>query len=147
MLVFLDRANYVIYDHRIIDDQLKRNNDPTLARWLWLNHQAACDLYMNLVDFFLSQESWFTYRDLEKLRKTSIVSRPWQVKYWFAVLHRRLENRYRKPPSDLEIEEGSSRWTYHKELRKQMLEESSGELQITTESLPTLQSGPRAKDD
>lgn len=128
LLVFLDRANYVIYDHRIIDDQLKRSDDPTLHRWLWLTHQAACDLYMNLVDFYLSQESFFTYKDLEKLKKTPIISRPWQVKYWYTMIHRRLENRYFKTPDSLEIEEGSSRWSYHQELRKQLPENTATDL-------------------
>ena len=55
MRLFINRANYVSWDQRAIEHFVETHNDPNLERWLWLNHQAGCDLYMNLVDAYLSR--------------------------------------------------------------------------------------------
>lgn len=40
---------------------------------LWLVHQAACDLYISLIEQYLSMVDQFTYKDLEYLVKNGFV--------------------------------------------------------------------------
>src|SRR5690348_10393301 len=62
----IDRANYVKFDHKIIEELTECNPDPLLARHLWLLHQAGSDLYMTLVDEYLAGEKRFTFADLQR---------------------------------------------------------------------------------
>lgn len=99
--VFINRANYVSWDHRMIDHYVKGSSDPSLGRWLWLNHQAGCDLYMGLVDAYLSREARFTFDDLKRIAQGPLVGGAWQERYWLSLLALRPENRTDPvPPTD-----------------------------------------------
>lgn len=89
----IDRANYVKFEHEIIEDLVARNDDPLLARWLWLLHQAGCDLYLTAVDQFLAAEKKFTFADLEKIAQSGLVGGQWQYRYWVSKIALRPENR------------------------------------------------------
>jgi hypothetical protein len=94
----IDRANYVKFEHEIFDELTTHNDDPLLARWLWLIHQAGCDLYLTAVDQFLAGERSFTYADLSKIADTGLVGGRWQYTYWVSKIALRPENRKTEPP-------------------------------------------------
>lgn len=94
----IDRANYVKFEHEIVDELTAHNQDPLLSRWLWLLHQAGCDLYLAAVDQFLAGERRFTYTDLSKIATTGLVGGHWQYGYWISKIALRRENRKFDPP-------------------------------------------------
>jgi hypothetical protein len=85
----LDRSRYVIWDHVMIEAYTSK--DQSLGRWLWQNHQAACDLYISLIEQYLSQEKEFTYKDLERLCKNGFIYWKWQETQWRYLICRRPE--------------------------------------------------------
>jgi hypothetical protein len=95
----IDRANYVKFDHEIIEELTECNPDPLLARYLWLLHQAGSDLYMTLVDEYLAGEKRFTFADLQRISGTSLVGGRWQFRYWLSKLTGRPENQGADLPS------------------------------------------------
>ncbi len=95
----IDRANYVKFEHEIFDELTAHNDDPLLGRWLWLIHQAGCDLYLTAVDQFLAGEDTFTYADLSKIAGTGLVGGRWQYTYWISKIALRPENRSTEPPA------------------------------------------------
>lgn len=95
----IDRANYVKFEHEIFDELTAHNDDPLLGRWLWLIHQAGCDLYLTAVDQFLAGERKFTYADLSKIAGTGLVGGRWQYTYWISKIALRPENCSTEPPS------------------------------------------------
>lgn len=99
-LVFINRANYVAGDHRIIDHYAGQTDDKFQIRTMWLDHQG-CDLYMMLVDACLSREESFTYKDLEVIREGPLVGGRWQEQFWVSLLALRKENRESPAPAPL----------------------------------------------
>ena len=71
-----------------------------MARHLWQVVQASGELYMRIVDEFLSEEDRFTYADVGALVGTPLLSREWQYRYWIGQVSRRRENR-RMPVPDV----------------------------------------------
>src|ERR1044071_1594661 len=78
MLGFIDRANYVSFEHELIDELSRKISDPVMVRYLCASHQSGCDLYRNLVNYYLSLEETFTYEDLKKLCQTPLITYTWQ---------------------------------------------------------------------
>jgi hypothetical protein len=102
MMVFLDRANYVAFEHELVDEVSRRlDGDHVLIRNVASWHQAGCDLYIMMVDYYLSQRRSFTWRDLEALCKTPIVTYRWQEEKWRAFILQRKENKQTTPPDEL----------------------------------------------
>ncbi|WP_241471646.1 hypothetical protein [Mycolicibacterium neoaurum] len=114
----IDRANYVKFEHEIFDELTAFNgHDPLLGRWLWLLHQAGCDLYLTAVDQFLAGEATFTYADLSRIADTQLVGGSWQYRYWVSKIALRPENRESDPP-DLPSAFDKHRVTRHFDLRE-----------------------------
>jgi hypothetical protein len=70
----IDRANYVKFDHEVIEELTAHNPDPVLARHLWLLHQAGSDLYMSLVDEYSAGEKHFSYADLQRISEHPLLA-------------------------------------------------------------------------
>ncbi|WP_435590713.1 hypothetical protein [Nocardia sp. bgisy118] len=123
----IDRANHAKMEHEILDDLVATNNDPLLARWLWLSHQSGTDMYLALVDEYLSGEKKFTYADLNKIADTGLVGGAWQYRYWLSKIVLRPENRGEDAPAAPQFT--STRVRRHNELRR--LEAEGGNAALT----------------
>ncbi len=87
----LDRSRYVIGDHILIQE-LEQLLDHPEKHQLWNIHQAASDLYISLVEQYLSLIDTFTYDDLKKLCDNKFIYWRWQEKQWRYLICRRPEN-------------------------------------------------------
>ncbi len=87
----LDRARYVIGDHLLIQE-LEQQLDHPEKHQLWNIHQAASDLYISLVEQYLSHVTTFTYDDLKRLCDNKFIYMRWQEKQWRYLICRRPEN-------------------------------------------------------
>ena len=72
--MFISDADYVSFEHEIIDEIAQKLNDPMILRFLVSSHQRGCDLYRNIVDFYLSSEKRFTYEDLRRVCQTPLIT-------------------------------------------------------------------------
>ena len=93
----LDRARYVIGDHILFKEFDQQMSHPEKHR-LWNIHQAASDLYISLIEQYLSQVSRFTYDDLKKLCDNEFIYWRWQEKQWRFLICQRDENRNSQIP-------------------------------------------------
>jgi len=93
----LDRARYVIGDHILLKEFEKQLNHP-LSHRLWNIHQAASDLYINLVEQYLAGVDRFTYADLGRLAANGFFYFQWQEKQWRLIICQRPENKDTDPP-------------------------------------------------
>jgi len=93
----LDRARYIIGDHILLKEFDKELTHPQ-KHFLWNVHQAASDLYISLVEQYLSQVDKFTYEDLKKLCDNKLINWYWQEKQWRFIICQRKENRETSPP-------------------------------------------------
>ena len=93
----LDRARYVIGDHILFKEFDQQLNHPEKYH-LWNIHQAASDLYISLVEQYLSQVEQFTYDDLKKLCDNRFIYWRWQEKQWRYHICQRPENIQRDVP-------------------------------------------------
>jgi hypothetical protein len=93
----LDRARYVIGDHILLSEFDKELKHPEKHR-LWNIHQAASDLYISLVEQYLSIVDKFTYEDLKRLCDNEFIVWRWQEKQWRLIISQRKENRSTDPP-------------------------------------------------
>jgi len=59
--LFIGDADYVSFEHELLDELPPRVDDPMLQRHLVSLHQRGCDLYRGLVDYYLSLEKRFTF--------------------------------------------------------------------------------------
>jgi len=91
----INRAKYAILNNKVINDF---TDEKDKKNKLWLSHQAACDLYISLVEQYLSEQKKFSYIDLENLCKNKIISTEWQEKQWRILICHRKENRDIIPP-------------------------------------------------
>ncbi|MGV3766784.1 MAG: hypothetical protein ACO1NW_11705 [Chitinophagaceae bacterium] len=103
----LDRARYVTFDH-IILEQIDKQLTHDHKHRLWLVHQAACDLYISLIEQYLSMVDRFTYKDLESLVKNGLVFWKWQERQWRILISQRPENKDKEPPEYFLTQEGSN---------------------------------------
>jgi hypothetical protein len=71
--MFIEDADYVSFEHEIIDEIARKLDDQMILRFLVSSHQRGCDLYRSLVDFYLSSERRFTYDDLRRVCQTDAV--------------------------------------------------------------------------
>lgn len=95
----LASAKQLLGDPVLIEQFATTHSDQELSRALWLNYQSATDLYMGLVEKYLSQEPKFTYADLERLCSLGFINTQWQEERWRFLLCRRLENAKTSAPS------------------------------------------------
>jgi hypothetical protein len=65
----------------------------TLRQWLWSLHKGASDNYVALVNYYLSLEESFTYKDLEYLKKAGVITTNWEENVWRSQIVFRPENR------------------------------------------------------
>lgn len=93
----LDRARYVIGDHALFKE-FESQLDHPLKHRLWNIHQAASDLYINLVEQYLSGVDRFTYNDLRHLADNGFLFFQWQEQQWRLLICQRPENRDVDPP-------------------------------------------------
>ena len=121
MMVFLDRANYVAFEHELVDEVSSRlGGDHVLIRNIASWHQAGCDLYIMMVDYYLSQRESFTWKDLESLCKTPIVTYRWQEEKWRALILQRKENKGTTAPDELYLKAAKTQrlWYYKRNQRE-----------------------------
>ena len=117
----LDRARYVTFDH-IILEQIDKELTHEHKHRLWLVHQAACDLYISLIEQYLSMVEKFTYKDLENLVKNGLVYWKWQERQWRILISQRNENKNNEPPEFFLTQEGSN---YLKEAKENDLKRTN----------------------
>jgi|GEM_PF-2680149 len=103
----LDRARYVTFDHVILE-QIDKEITHEHKHRLWLVHQAACDLYISLIEQYLSMVDKFTYKDLEHLVKNGLVNWKWQERQWRILISQRKENKDQEPPDFFVTHESSN---------------------------------------
>ena len=114
MLMFLSRANYVSSEHQLVDEINKRLDDRILQRYVSAGHQAGCDLYLFLVEYYLSLEDKFTIDDLRRISNSPLITTKWQEQHWRALIALRPENRDKNFPTELfTTEDRASRYLYH----------------------------------
>lgn len=114
LLMFLSRANYVSSEHQLVDEINKRLDDRILQRYVSAGHQAGCDLYLFLVEYYLSLEERFTYEDLRRICNTPLITTKWQERHWRCLIALRAENRTTEAPEELFTQEDRiSRFRYH----------------------------------
>jgi len=120
MLVFIDRADYVSLEHELVDEIAKSVDDRLLMRYMVSSHQAGCDLYMSLVDYYLSLQDNFSFKDLERLCNTGLITYRWQEKYWRGLIAARSENKDTEVPAEFYLpEDQPSRYAYFKNAQKE----------------------------
>jgi hypothetical protein len=107
--MFIEDADYVSFEHEIIDEIAKKLDDQMILRFLVSSHQRGCDLYRSLVDFYLSQERRFTYDDLRRVCQTPLISYRWQEDFWKGRVAMRPENRDKEVPTERLLPENRSR--------------------------------------
>lgn len=107
--MFIEDADYVSFEHEIIDEIAQKLDDPMILRFLVASHQRGCDLYRSLVDFYLSSEKEFTFEDLRRVCQTPLVSYKWQEDFWKGRVAMRRENRNMEVPTARFLAENRSR--------------------------------------
>jgi hypothetical protein len=103
--MFIEDANYVSFEHEIIDQIAQKLDDEMVLRFLVASHQRGCDLYRNLVDFYLSSERRFTYSDLRRVCQTPLITYKWQEDFWRGLIAMRPENKKEEMPADRFLQE------------------------------------------
>ncbi len=76
--IFIEDADYVSFEHEIIDEIATKLDDQMILRFLVPSHQRGYDLYRSLVDFYFSLERKFTYDGLKRVCQTPLISYRWQ---------------------------------------------------------------------
>lgn len=103
LLTILNRTNFIKLDHEIINDLCSRHDDVVMARYLWQVVQSSVELYMRVVDEYLSGEDHFTFDDLNRMVGGPLISRTWQYRYWADQIARRPENRNTAVPEPPQV--------------------------------------------
>jgi hypothetical protein len=98
VLAFVERAGFVSGDHETLDHGLRGLDDAVFQRRIWLGFQAGCDLYIALVEYYLSLHSRFRFDDLTRLCEAGAIAYDWQEAVWRTFLVQRRENRGIDPP-------------------------------------------------
>ena len=103
--IFIADANYISFEHELIDMIAPKLDDPMILRFLVSSHQRGCGLYRSLVDFYLSGERRFSYEDVRRVCQTGMVSYRWQADFWRDKAIMRPENRKKAVPTDVLLPE------------------------------------------
>lgn len=93
----IDRSRFTIFDHNLIKEIQEELQHEQKHR-IWLNHQAACDLYISLIEQYLSTIEKFTYQDLKNLCLNGVIFWKWQERQWRILICQRPENKTVIPP-------------------------------------------------
>jgi hypothetical protein len=93
LTLFIEDADYVSFEHELLDVLAPKIDDPMLNRYLVALHQRGCDMYRGLVDYYLSLERRFTFDDLRRVCQTPMITYQWQEDVWRGRLAMRPENR------------------------------------------------------
>jgi hypothetical protein len=113
-ITMLERANYVGFEHELLDALAEKIDDKTGLRYLISNIQAAVDLYLMMVSYFLQNEEVFTYDNLKAICNTPLVEQPWQEEYWRMLVAIRPENKaLENPPERFVTASGGKRTRYY----------------------------------
>jgi hypothetical protein len=116
LTTFITDADYVSFEHELLDELAPKIDDAMLQRYLVSLHQRGCDLYRGLVDYYLSQERRFTFNDLKRISQTPMMSYKWQEDFWRGRLAMRPENRKQQIPAErFLVENKSTRYKSYKE--------------------------------
>ncbi len=98
MWASIQESDRAIGDHDLLRGFLERLGEPAADYWLSTTYQAACDLYMTLVERFLEEET-FTWADLRRMSEAGGLSWRWQEEYWRTLMMRRPENSTQPVPA------------------------------------------------
>lgn len=104
LLLFLDRIRYLGFEHEYVDKIAEQLDNMVDVRYLSSWHQSGCELYMEMVEYYLSLQDDFTFDDLRKMCNSTIVSYEWQEKYWRTLVQFRPENKSKELPKELFLE-------------------------------------------
>jgi hypothetical protein len=107
----LERANYVGFEHELFDELAQSLYDKVGFRYLATAFQAAVDLYLMMVSYYLQNEENFTYDDLRKLCNTPVIDKKWQEEYWRTLVSVRPENKASSAPTELFVRDDSGKRT------------------------------------
>jgi hypothetical protein len=107
--MFITDADYVSFEHEMLDELAPKLNDPMMHRFLVSSHQRGCDLYRGLVDYYLSTQREFTFEDVRRVCQTHMVSYRWQEEFWTDRVAMRPENRGKERPSEPLLAENRAR--------------------------------------
>ena len=100
MELLIEDANYVSFEHELIDVIGQKLQDPMIFRFLVSSHQRGCDLYRNLVDYYMSSQTKFDYDDLRRVCQTPLITYQWQEDFWKGRIALRPENKSKKAPEE-----------------------------------------------
>jgi len=73
-------------------------DSPGVAEWTWIKYRGLSDLYVAVVDHYLSCQKRFTYSDLERLVRAQTVQTGWEELIWRDLISLRAENAKVQPP-------------------------------------------------
>lgn len=107
--MFIEDANYVSFEHEIIDKIADDLDDKMVLRYLVSSHQRGCDLYRSMVDYYLSSEKRFTYKDVERVCQTPLITYRWQEDFWIGRVAMRPENKKSEVPKERTLDKNQSR--------------------------------------
>lgn len=108
LLLFLDRINYLGFEHEYVDKVIVQLDNKVDVRYLSSWHQSGCELYMEMVEYYLSLQDKFTYQDLEKVCNSTLVTYKWQEEFWRTLVQFRPENRNDVLPKELYLKENKT---------------------------------------
>lgn len=106
--LFIEAANYISFEHEIIDEIAKKLDNHIIHRFLVASHQRGCDLYRDLVDYYLSSEQKFTFNDLRRVCQTPLITYSWQEDFWRGRIAMRPENKRVEIPTERFLTENKS---------------------------------------
>jgi hypothetical protein len=109
MEMFIEDANYASFEHEIIDEIGQKIQDQLIFRFLVSSHQRGCDLYRNLVDYYLSSQTKFDYDDLRRVCQTPLITYHWQEEFWRGRIAMRPKNKGKEVPSERFLTEAKPR--------------------------------------
>jgi hypothetical protein len=103
----LERARYLMGNKALLKEFDRQLIHPN-KRHLWQIHESAAELYISLVEQYLSQVESFTYDDVKRLCDNGVIESAWQEKQWRILICQRPENRQVDPPAYFVPEQGKN---------------------------------------
>lgn len=80
------------YDDDNIRNMVKPADNEHLKEWVWKTHKGLKDLYVMMVNHFLSFEKQFTSLDLDRLIANKIITTAWEKNVYADIIARRKAN-------------------------------------------------------